>query len=479
MSDNLRRRALEGGKTTSNKSRSRQSSKPASKQNSKPGSRVASRDPSPDDGFLSDDTNQSINSVDALLESDDFNESTTETMKAQLESAIADITDRKWGASSYVHREDKMTTIVRLLTNHHLADALHHKTDELLDALIKSLRHGKTEFETTLALRAIGLVAVSIEEGGAYEVACGEIKKTIHGSEHTKVKASAIHALGICAYFGGAGDEEIVDTMTYLLEIVSSDGAFVDAADNAEVVTAACQAYGLLATQVEDLEDDSEDAVAAFLDQLDSTNAQVQIAAGENIALLFEKSYTPLEDDESLSDTEAANETSSSEEDSDLVKRYNGLVKRYNAYHNAREVIDKVSSLSSLSAKGVNRRDKQNIHRSFNSILMTVEDPRVGLRTNNASKMTIQIHKEYEIYVNRWWKLLRLNALRRVLATGFVNHYYEGNKQVIEALPVILADHGHKVMQSPNRHLNKSSKGKYRDQRRFVSAETQEDQGDV
>ena len=460
MSDNLRRRALEGGKTTSNKSRSRQSSK----QNSKPGSRVASRDPSPDDGFLSDDTNQSINSVDALLESDDFNESTTETMKAQLETAIADITDRKWGASSYVHREDKMTTIVRLLTAHHLADALHRRTDDLLDALIRSLRHGKTELETTLALRAIGLVAVSIEEGSAYEAACGEIKKTINGSEHTKVKANAIHALAICAFFGGAGDEEVVDTLTYLLEIVSSDGAFVDAADSAEVVTAACQAYGLLATEVEDLEDDSEDAVATFLDQLDSTSAQVQIAAGENIALLFEKSFTPAEDDESLSDTEEANETSSSEGD-------NNLIKRYNAYHNAREVIDKVSSLSSLSAKAVNRKDKQNIHRSFNSILMTVEDPRVGLQTNSASKMTIRIHQESQVKVDKWWKLLRLNALRRVLATGFVNHYYEGNKQVIGALPVILRDYGHDAMQSPKRNLNKASKGKYRDQRRFVSAE--------
>ena len=63
MHDDLRRRALESGKTMSGKAKSKQSSRASSRansqQNSRPGSRVQSRDVSDDEeggGNLSDET---------------------------------------------------------------------------------------------------------------------------------------------------------------------------------------------------------------------------------------------------------------------------------------------------------------------------------------------------------------------------------------------------------------------------------------
>ncbi|KAK5149279.1 hypothetical protein LTR16_012713, partial [Cryomyces antarcticus] len=46
------------------------------------------------------------------------------------------------------------------------------------------------------------------------------------------------------------------------------------------------------------MEDSTEPAMDAFVEQLESSDPSVQIAAGENIALLYEKSHTELEDDE-------------------------------------------------------------------------------------------------------------------------------------------------------------------------------------
>jgi Interferon-related developmental regulator (IFRD) len=313
------------------------------------------------------------------------------------------------------------------------------------------------------------LTAITYSDETLFEAVATLLKRTISDSQSNHVKAIAIYCLGICITFGGAGEEEIAENMTFLLEVTSSDGAFINAEDNAEVVTASLRTYGFLATQIEDLEDESEDAITTFLDQLDSDDTGVQIAAGENIALLYEKSYTAAEEDDTASDIGDHEDGSSS---SDETAGDSSLIKRYNAYHNTNEVMEKVTALSSLSSKGMNKRDKKQLHQTFASITMTVQNPRLGLLTNNASKMTVRIHQTGEMRVDKWWKLMRLNAIRRLLAGGFVNHYFEGNKQVLDTLPLIMRETGEEGMKSPRRlPPSKSSKGRYRDSRRFVSGE--------
>jgi hypothetical protein len=266
-------------------------------------------------------------------------------------------------------------------------------------------------------------------------------------------------------------EDEILETLAFLLEIVTSDGNLVGAADNAETVTAALRVYGFLAALVDDLENDSEEAIEAFLEQLDSSDPDVQIAAGENIALLYEKSYTPQEEDETSSDIEEPEEGGDSSGDDSVDS---SLIKRYNAYHNTSEVVEKVSALASLSTHKLNKRIKQQLHKAFSSILITVEDPRRGLRTNSARGMRFKIYQAGEMDVDSWWKLMRLNALRRILSGGFVAHYFEGNKRVLEMLPIIMRDtrgaNGERSgVTSPKRGgKDKPSKGKYRESRRFL-----------
>ncbi|KAJ9611457.1 hypothetical protein H2200_004641 [Cladophialophora chaetospira] len=494
MHDDLRRKALESGKTVSRKAQSKTSSRGSSPKNSGANSRAASRvqsrdvsdDEDQDKGNLSDDTTQryfnlrsidrdgdtansiasSINSIDALLETDDINEHTTDQARYAVGNVIDEILDRK--GSSTQARETQFTLYSKFLTSHYLADVLYNRVQDLLPAFLKSIRAESSETETTKALRALALTAITYDETALYEIVSSPLRRTVAESQFNSVKAAAIYTLGICTMFGGAGEEEVSDTLTFLLEIVSSDGAFIEADDSAEVVAAALHTYGFLATEVEDLEHESEDAVSAFLDQLDSNDAKVQIAAGENIALLYEKCYTPREeDDESSPEEDSAEEDATS--DRPHIQSY--LIKRYNPYHNTKEVLDKVNTLASLSTKSVNRRDKRSLHQAFATIALTIEDPRSGLQSNNASKLVVRIHRDGEMRVDKWWKLMRLNAVRRLLGSGFVNHYFEGNKQVLDALPMIMRGIGDAGMQSPRKvPASKASKGKYRDQRRFISA---------
>ena len=86
--------------------------------------------------------------------------------------------------------------------------------------------------------------------------------------------------------------------------------------------------------------------------------------------------------------------------------------------------------------------------------------------------MHVKIYQAGEMDVDSWWKLMRLNALKRLLAGGFVNHYFEANKQVLEMLPIIMRETGPSGERSgkvsPGRKGAKPNKGKYRESRRFL-----------
>lgn len=255
------------------------------------------------------------------------------------------------------------------------------------------------------------------------------------------MKAVAIHALSAAAVFGGAGDSEIEEIMDDFLEVIESDGASIEAEDSAEVVTAACEAWGFLATTLDDLEDKTEAAMDAFVEQLDSSDATVQVAAGENIALLFEKSYT---------ERESGDDPVSDEEDDQGFAVDASFVKRYDVYRQRNQLEHKLSTLARESSKRISKKDRKILHANFSDILNTVEHPSQGPCYSNAvnpetnlrygSRMVVRIHKTGSMQIDKWWKLHRLQALRRVLGAGFVVHYTD-NDVVFSFLPIMIANH--------------------------------------
>lgn len=227
--------------------------------------------------------------------------------------------------------------------------------------------------------------------------------------------------------------------MDDFLEIIESDGESVGAGDNGEVVAAACEAWGFLATSIDDMEDKTEEAMDAFVEQLDSSDTSVQVAAGENIALLYEKSFTARE---------AADGPASDEEDEEGYTIDSSMVKRYEVYRQKSQLEHKLSQLATESSRRIAKKDRKTLHTSFADILNTVEHPSRGPRYQKAidqetgrrygSRMTIRIHKSGSMTIDKWWKLLRLQAMRRVLGGGFVVHY-ENNEVIFDSLPIMIS----------------------------------------
>lgn len=287
---------------------------------------------------------------------------------------------------------------------------------------------------------ALAMTLITIPSESIYDNVSLPLKRTISDSGSIATKAAAIHTLGTCTIYGGASEDEILENMTYFLEIISSDGNYVEAGDEPDVVTAALEGWGFLATYIDDLQDESTEAMEAFVEQLESSDPTVQVAAGENIALVYEKSYTPQEDDEEISDD---GETMSDPED-DSVAGAAKFVKRYTPYRRTDQLVHTLASLASLSSRKLSKKDKKSLHSNFADILNSVENPTRGPRYQNAvshetgkrygSRMVVRIHQNGVMRIDKWWKLHRLKALRRVLQGGFIGHY-EKNEVVFESLP--------------------------------------------
>ena len=266
-------------------------------------------------------------------------------------------------------------------------------------------------------------------------------------SESMLVKSAAIHALSICTYFGGASDDAILEVIDLFLEIVSSDGHTISAPDEPAPVVAACEEWGLLCTLVDDFSEQSEDSVETFAEQTGSSFASVQVAAGENIALLYEKSFRAIEPDED--DIRGYSPT-------DILKDPDGtpgvplLLRLYAAYRRTDQLLHNMTSLArnnNLSVHHISKQDRKALKSNFSDIASSIEFPHRGPRYSAAideesgrrygSRLTVKIHQEGVMRIDKWWKLHRLRGLRRVLQGGFVTHY-EKNEVIFDTLPIMI-----------------------------------------
>ncbi|KAM0718922.1 hypothetical protein Q7P37_005994 [Cladosporium fusiforme] len=439
MHDLRKQVLLESRKTTSRKAASRAhtpaGSKPTSPTHSRGGSAAPSRNASDDE---SDHSEWGNNSIDELL-SEGADDTPVDALTTDLHLRIEQILDKK--RSSTDGRELTLNAFTSDLTRLYSKPEIHSRMTDLLPAVLKGVKSGQSEREIALSLKAIALMIITIPSDTIYDAVANPIKSAISDSQHPTVKVAAIHAMGIATFYGGASLEETEEIMDFFLEIVSSDGSSIDEPDNADIVTAALEEWGFLATQLDDLEDATEPAMETFVDQLESSESRVQIAAGENIALLFEKSYTEAE-----SDDESADE----EEEEELRRQGGGtrMVKRYTVYRRQHNLIRQLEELTRASSKRVSKKDRKALHTAFQDVLHTAEKPTRGPRYSTAldedgreygSRLRVSIHGGGKMLIDKWWKLARLNGLKRLLQGGFLMHY-ERNEVVFDSLPVIVED---------------------------------------
>lgn len=454
MHDELLRRALESKKTVSRKAKAKAPSVASSKKNSPAASRAASHAGSEDDeSNFSGDTLSRRWSSDSLDDDADHDDAPLGAWITDLNDRIAQLTDRK--KSSVQGREETLRAFSHILVFHYAAQQVRPHMSSLISALLKCVKSGQTEREITLAFKALTVLLVTEPSDHIYDAIAPTAKQMASDSEDTTVKVAALHALGAATFYGGAATSEVEDVMEYFLEIVTSDGHFIDAPDSADVVTAALEEWGLLATKLGPMEDTSEDPMDSFVDQLESSFVKVQVAAGENIALLFEKSWSRIRDDEDEPERKPIEPIGPDDNEPEPVDPSSvGMVKRYTVYRQEHRLLETLEELSKMPARHLSKKDKRSLHSNFldirNSVELPTRGPRYSLAKRKAdprskeptgilgsrASITIGIHT---FAIDKWWKQIRLNSLRRVLQGGFLVHY-EDNPVIFDSLPLVETD---------------------------------------
>ncbi|CAN8106150.1 unnamed protein product [Discula destructiva] len=432
MHDLRKKALLESGKTLSRKARSRPDSKsatPITSPNASPfGSRNVSRagsvyasdgeeDSDLDDVMTMSTTSASEHGDDVEGSSGSNSRAWIERLQARVSQIVAGGRSGERKKMSNQEREDMLKSYLHLVRHYFAQAEIRSSMDELVLGLMRAVKSGNTS-EKTLALKALAVTmltnptdsVLSNHEKSLKEVAEDE-------STEEEVKTAAIHALAVAAMYGDGGLEAAEDMLQYMIEIVESDGQTAGALDVAEVVVAALQSWGFIAAHLEDLSEHSEQAMEAFVGQLDSTDAYVQTSSGDNIALLFEVA-------------------SRMEEESD---------EKMNLQYDPKRLAQLMRD-ASKGSKSMSKRDRRHLKSDFSSIATGLErgkgpgystagrpasNPNTGGALANSAhgadlnefgyRETIFVGKE-KVTVETWALSAQIEFLRTVLAGGLPTH---------------------------------------------------------
>lgn len=468
MREQLLRQALESGKTVSKKHRVKQasaassgvpshsSSKANSTANSRAGSAATSRTGSlVGSSTGSDDEFQSLNGYDSDGDTSelDFGAKLGEQLEnidsweRALETRVGNIVAR--GKRRSDERFEDLRWYTGIMQNHYASE----EVQPLISQIVKQLLRASTsesEKEATLALKALGVTVITDQSEDYFELCSGPLKAIVHDNGDEDVKAAALHSLSIVTFFSGSSSD-IVSVLTFLLEIIESDGSHVLAGDSAPVVAAAIKAFGLLVSKLPDLDPDadylqdvdrefSQDIISALSEQLESSAASVQVAAAEAIALIFEKSYrrATLDDRDQLEEDVSTGELPE-------------VIQKYNAYRQTNQLILQLQEASKGSNKSTARGDRRLLHDALRDVLQSIEHPSwgPGWRAGQGWKAkgrderhagqkrelgpSIRIKTDSRgtaFVVENWWAYARVRELRNVLGHGFMEHF--ADNEIIE-----------------------------------------------
>ncbi|KAI1292552.1 interferon-related developmental regulator-domain-containing protein [Xylaria venustula] len=418
MRDLRKKILLESGKTVSRKARSRPDSLGASPIGSpaasRSASRVTSRYASEEEDLTDSDYEDSLTA--SVANSEDGDEPAI-TWTERLGDRVAELLDRK--RSSAKGRETCLAAYTHIIRHHYSEEQLDPQLNELIPAILKSIRGGSNADETLSAVKALTMTIISTQSESFYDHIYPSLKGLCQDSDEESIKVEAIEAMSIVTMCGGGSMTAAEELLDFLLEIVESDGHSIEAGDNGPVVAAALTAWGFVASNLDDLQEQSDQALEAFTEQLDSTDVDVQVAAGTNIALIFEAAR------EYEDETEEAS----------------------NLQYDQHKLVQRMTALVRESSKSVSKKDRKHLHASFNSVLTSLEHGK-GPGYSTARRMASNPHtggskmdfgEEYREYgyrekirihnismvIDTWSLSARVQMLRSVLGAGLAIHYLE------------------------------------------------------
>ncbi|KAH8911817.1 IFRD-domain-containing protein [Coniochaeta sp. PMI_546] len=428
MHDLRKKILLESGKTLSRKARARPESGRSSvahtpntspghsRAGSRPGSRYASEEEDFDSGSEYDDV--MTVSTNSLGEDNDVEDNAVAAWPDRLRDRIAEMTNLK--RSSVQGREAALNAYVHLLRHHYAKNIVDGYFSEIVTSILRSIRSGDSADERTLAMRALNVTVLTCPSQNVFDRVYQTLKGVCEDSDEEKVKIEAIRSLSATVLYGGGGSAAYDEVLQFLIEIIESDGGAVNAQDNGAVVSSALQAWGLVASYVPDLLDQAEQAMEAFMEQLDSTDAEVQTGAGSNIALLFEVARDHEEE----------------------------TGEKFDMQYNQHRIMTRMAEIVRESSKSISKRDRRHLRSSFTSIVTSLErgkgpgystagrgtdNPHVGGGSTDGDGGGFQEFgyreklrvRDQLMVIDTWSLQARVEALKILLGGGFATHFMD------------------------------------------------------
>ncbi|RCH86987.1 Interferon- developmental regulator 1 [Rhizopus stolonifer] len=323
-------------------------------------------------------------------------------------------------------RESALTNLSKVMRHYYCGsffDSHSSAQEALLQLLLRLMRKPGTPEEAVLATRVIGLVFVNAgeqsesEQESLYAMVIPYLKDVIKDSTHVELKCQAIDTLATVT-FAAASTSSTKGALDYLYKILISnannvqpDEAELSTQDVLLVLESTLHAYGLLYASVfgeqrgniDDAWDEWQSAMPAHLDLLESKSKDVRVAAGENVALMYECSHVQKKNDLLEEDAQEVEENDMSE------------------YEELDDLIDILQRLANESSRRVNKQDRKEQKSAFRDILKSIQ-------TGSRPKEKLKLGRQKFIF-RGWAQILELHAFRSILGAGLANHF-ESNELV-------------------------------------------------
>ena len=399
---------------------SRAGSRANSRPSSRPGSRYASEDEDASDSDIDPGFGSLTLSTGSASGDDAFDDDLTHPWAERLQDRIGELQDRKRSGEG---REATLTAYLHLLRHHYAGQQVGNSISNIIPALLKSIGRADGVNERLLALRALMATLLTSPSQSLFGMLSSPLRSACEDANDEAVKVQAIYALMIAVTYGG-GDAEAADgVLDFLIEIIESDGETVGANDSGAVVTAALRAWAFVATFTDDIAERNEHVMDTFIEQLDSTDAQVQISAGTNIAFLSEAARDDEED-----------------EDEDETDRSSA---RTATQYNTHRTMTRMSEIIKNSAKSTSRKERRELRSNFRSIVTSLERG-VGPNYSEAGRWggngaqvdamgdmeeighrgTLRVGSA-SVLIDTWSLQVRVDTLKMVFQGGLGTHYQE------------------------------------------------------
>ncbi|KJZ78755.1 hypothetical protein HIM_02146 [Hirsutella minnesotensis 3608] len=263
-----------------------------------------------------------------------------------VKALIDGLQDRKHNNTEV--REQFLDVYIKVLRSRYTSDThqwLDHSASTLVEIFLKDANRGSSPRERLLSLQAYCLTLGTVEDMDVFEAGDKTLRQILFDEDDEECKVFAIYAVCMTALYGGGAEEAALDLMEFLVEVVQTDGEIIDAHDNASIVAAALRGWAFLASHVDDYSDYADTAMDAFVDQLDSSDVEMQSQAGECIALIYESSRH--------------HEAESGQP--------------FQLSYDPQRLAGRLSELAKLSTKSVSRKSRRDLRDSLMSVVTSLE----------------------------------------------------------------------------------------------------------